>query len=61
MSDPILAGALVGVMRGLIQILHVANTCVGGPSLWFHMIKLFDTTLSTTAFLIKHIVHMIPF
>lgn len=61
MSDPVSAGAFLGVTYGLIQILHVGNVCVGGPSLWFHMIKWFDITLSTIAFLIKHVVHMIPF
>lgn len=58
MSDPTSAGALVRIMCGLIQILHVGNMGVG-PSFWFHMIKLI-ITLSTTAFLIKHTVHMIP-
>lgn len=51
---------LVIILCGLMQILRVGNMCIG-PSFWFHMIKLFDTKLSTIAFLIKHIVHMIPF
>lgn len=51
---------LVIILCGLIQILHVSNMCIGSP-FWIHMIKLFDIKLSTIAFLIKHVVHMIPF